>query len=49
MDFFSSGTTIESSGCQKGWHRYREHCYFFSSEKRNWFHSEVIRTNIILS
>ena len=34
------GTKIESTGCQKGWHRYREHCYFFSSEKRNWFHSE---------
>ncbi|XP_071155560.1 perlucin-like protein [Mytilus edulis] len=31
---------IETSGCQNGWTRYRNHCYFFSLNKLDWFEAQ---------
>ncbi|VDI37492.1 Hypothetical predicted protein [Mytilus galloprovincialis] len=33
-------TVKETSGCQKGWTRYRNHCYFFGLNKLDWFEAQ---------
>jgi hypothetical protein len=39
--FKYAAAKVISGGCPYGWHKYNNHCYWFSRQKLNWYRASV--------